>query len=116
LQVVFACLLAVAFAEDAEVKLLQTDVSPDSFITEVKLSDGSESRQEGKLNGDEWTVTGQNQHISPEGEQVSIQYVADANGFQVLSANPALPTSPPIPEAIQRAIEYIKNHPIPENQ
>ncbi|KAH8296991.1 hypothetical protein KR044_002660, partial [Drosophila immigrans] len=114
LQVIFACLLAVAFAEDADVRVLETDVGPESFKTVVELSDGSVSRQEGSLHGDEWIVEGKNEHISPEGVKVSIDYVADANGYQVRNAEPPLPTPHPIPEAIQRAIEYISQHAIAE--
>jgi len=59
-------------------------------------------------------VKGSQAWTSPEGENVAIEYVADANGYQVLSANPPLPTPPPIPEAIKRAIEWIAAHPSKE--
>lgn len=42
-------------------------------------------------------------YTSPEGEQISLQYTADENGFQPQGAH--LPTPPPIPEEILRAIE-----------
>ncbi|KAJ8947815.1 hypothetical protein NQ314_008538 [Rhamnusium bicolor] len=49
------------------------------------------------------------QYTSPEGVPVSIQYLADQNGFQP-SGN-VLPTPPPIPEAILRSLQYNEAHP-----
>ncbi|CAH0556918.1 unnamed protein product [Brassicogethes aeneus] len=46
---------------------------------------------------------------SPEGLPVQISYVADENGYQPVGA--AIPTSPPIPEAILRSIAYNQAHP-----
>ncbi|XP_022831584.1 larval cuticle protein LCP-17-like [Spodoptera litura] len=54
---------------------------------------------------------GQASWKSPEGEQIQFQYVADENGYQPQGSH--LPTSPPIPEAILRALEYIRAHPPP---
>ncbi|XP_026328502.1 larval cuticle protein LCP-22-like [Hyposmocoma kahamanoa] len=42
---------------------------------------------------------------SPEGVPVAITYVADENGYQPQGA--AIPTSPPVPPQILRALEYI---------
>ncbi|CAH1644286.1 unnamed protein product [Spodoptera littoralis] len=42
---------------------------------------------------------------SPEGEPIVITYVADENGYQP-SGN-AIPTAPPVPPQIARALEYI---------
>ncbi|XP_032585551.1 cuticular protein 47Eg [Drosophila mojavensis] len=115
--IAFACLLAVACAyENVDVITDARNLDIDSFQTEYKLSNTIESQQSGKLNGENWVVSGQNSYVSPEGENVFIQYVADENGYNVVKANPPLPTPPAIPEAIQRAIEYIRAHPIPENQ
>ncbi|XP_018580261.1 larval cuticle protein LCP-22-like [Anoplophora glabripennis] len=44
------------------------------------------------------------QYTSPEGVPVQIQYRADENGFQPIGN--VLPTSPPIPEAILRSLDY----------
>ncbi|XP_064547313.1 larval cuticle protein 4 [Drosophila montana] len=51
-------------------------------------------------------------YISPEGIPVQVSYVADENGFQPQSD--LLPTPPPIPEDILRAIEFIRQHPTQE--
>lgn len=100
--------------EDAGVLRHEQEVNPDSFKYAVKLDNSVDVEQQGNLEGEEWKVKGQSGWTSPEGEAVQIQYVADANGYQVLSANPPLPTPPPIPEAIQRAIEWIAAHPSKE--
>lgn len=88
----------------------------DSFQNELKLSNSIESEQRGQLNGEAWVVNGDYSYVSPEGEKVFVKYVADENGYSVEQANPPLPTPPPIPEAILKAIEYIKANAKPEYQ
>ncbi|XP_017785746.1 PREDICTED: endocuticle structural glycoprotein SgAbd-2-like [Nicrophorus vespilloides] len=48
------------------------------------------------------------QWTSPEGKQVLISYVADENGYR---PEGDLPTPPPIPAAIQKALDWIAAHP-----
>ncbi|RZC34046.1 endocuticle structural glycoprotein SgAbd-4 [Asbolus verrucosus] len=48
-------------------------------------------------------------YTSPEGQPISLSYVADENGFQPQGEH--LPTPPPIPPAILRALEWIAAHP-----
>lgn len=52
---------------------------------------------------------GQYQYTNPEGETVQISYVADENGFQPQGSH--IPTPPPIPPAIQRALDYLATLP-----
>lgn len=59
------------------------------------------------------SAQGSYSYTSPEGERVEVSYVADANGFQPQGSH--IPTAPPIPEAIQRAIDYILAHPPKED-
>lgn len=42
-------------------------------------------------------------YTSPEGEQIQINYQAGENGFQAQGSH--IPTPPPVPEEIQKAIE-----------
>ncbi|XP_067634218.1 cuticular protein 47Eg [Eurosta solidaginis] len=115
--VVLACLLAFAYAnEEADVIHNESEVNPDSFKYFYEFSNSIKSQQEGHLSGDALVETGQYSYTSPEGEQVSIKYVADENGYHVLSANPPLPTPPPIPEHILKAIAYIEAHPPPSEK
>ncbi|XP_055372647.1 endocuticle structural glycoprotein SgAbd-2-like [Condylostylus longicornis] len=51
---------------------------------------------------------------APDGTPVQISYVADENGYQPSSDQ--IPTPPPIPDAIARALEYIRTHPSYEDQ
>ncbi|KAJ2942421.1 hypothetical protein O0L34_g16026 [Tuta absoluta] len=53
--------------------------------------------------------------ISPEGETVQLSYTADENGYRPEGSH--IPTPPPIPEAILRALKWIADHPpAPEPQ
>ncbi|XP_064547915.1 cuticular protein 47Eg [Drosophila montana] len=115
--IALACLVTLAYAnENANVLKSVQEVNVDNFKYALELDNSVNVAQEGQLKGEELIVNGLQAWTSPEGEPVSIQYLADANGYQVLAANPPLPTPPPIPEAILRSIEWIKAHPIAENQ
>lgn len=81
-----------------------------SFETENGIS----AQEEGSLKQvapDQAGIAAQGsfQFTSPEGVPVSIQYVADENGYQ--PQGDAIPTAPPVPEAIARALDYIRSHP-----
>ncbi|RZB39897.1 Chitin bind 4 domain containing protein [Asbolus verrucosus] len=60
-------------------------------------------------------VQGSFQYTAPDGSPISLQYIANENGFQPQGAHlPIAPTPPPIPAAIQRALEWNAAHPEPE--
>ncbi|KAG8235579.1 hypothetical protein J437_LFUL015434 [Ladona fulva] len=48
-------------------------------------------------------------YTSPEGIPIQLRYVADENGFRAEGAH--LPVAPPIPPAIQRALDYLATLP-----
>lgn len=52
---------------------------------------------------------GQFHYTSPEGQVIQLSYIADENGFQPQGDH--LPTPPPIPPAIQRALDYLATLP-----
>ncbi|KAJ8970218.1 hypothetical protein NQ317_007413 [Molorchus minor] len=58
------------------------------------------------------SAQGQFQYTSPEGQLIHLTYVADENGFQPQGEH--LPTPPPIPPAIQRALDYLATLPEPQ--
>lgn len=59
------------------------------------------------------SVFGFYKYISPEGTPVHITYVAGPDGF--LPQGDVIPTAPPVPAAILKAIEYSLAHPEPES-
>lgn len=51
-------------------------------------------------------------YTSPEGAPIQIQWTADENGFNAVGN--AIPTPPPIPEAILRSLEWNAANPEPQ--
>uniref|UniRef100_A0A224XS48 Putative cuticle protein n=1 Tax=Panstrongylus lignarius TaxID=156445 RepID=A0A224XS48_9HEMI len=61
------------------------------------------------------SIEGSYSWTSPEGIPITITFIADEQGYR--AQGDAIPTSPPVPEAIQRALDYIRSLPPPkENQ
>ncbi|XP_039754288.1 pupal cuticle protein 20-like [Pararge aegeria] len=55
------------------------------------------------------TAEGGFSYRAPDGQQISLTYTADENGFHPQGSH--LPTPPPIPEAILRSLEYNRQNP-----
>ncbi|KAF7266372.1 hypothetical protein GWI33_020397 [Rhynchophorus ferrugineus] len=93
-----------------------SDISPDgsyhySYETENRISAEERGALKSLPEGAGTAAQGSYQYISPEGIPVSVQYVADENGFQPQSD--ILPTPPPTPSYILRALEYNARNPEP---
>ncbi|KAJ4449573.1 hypothetical protein ANN_00975 [Periplaneta americana] len=71
--------------------------------------DGTKVEESGQPNGEIETVRGSFSFVGLDGQTYSVTYTADENGFVPQAAH--LPLPPPIPEAIQRSIEYNLAHP-----
>lgn len=94
-------------AEDAhaEVTLLKSEVRADGFDSALDISNHIHQVASGDVHGN---IHGDFSWISPEGEHIEIKYVADENGYQPVGA--VIPTPPPIPAEIVKAVEYLKSH------
>lgn len=57
-------------------------------------------------------ASGSSAYYAPDGQLISLTYVADENGFR--ASGDHLPSPPPIPAAILKSLEYIRNHPSKE--
>ncbi|XP_055387532.1 larval cuticle protein LCP-17-like [Condylostylus longicornis] len=84
-----------------------------SYNFEYETSNGIRAQEQGHSkdlgNGETAEIAdGGFSYTAPDGQIIKLQYVADETGFHPVGDH--LPTPPPIPEAIQRALEYIKAH------
>lgn len=68
-----------------------------------ETGNGIKAQETGRSQGDSEAVQGAFSYTGPDGQQYSVSYVADENGFRAVGDH--LPTPPPIPEAILRSIQ-----------
>lgn len=92
-----------------------SEINPDgSYSYSYQTGNGINAEEKGSLKniGAEepaLQVEGQFQYPSDDGSNIQLSYTANENGFQPQGAH--LPTPPPIPDAIQRALAYLATLP-----
>ncbi|GBP11381.1 Larval cuticle protein LCP-17 [Eumeta japonica] len=120
-----ACWLALALADvshlnsDASAAILsnQFDIGPDgSYTWSFDTSNGISEKEQGQLknagsDNEEEVVKGSASWTAPNGEKIVLEYEADANGYRAQGSH--IPTPPPIPEEIARALKHLKDNPPP---
>jgi len=126
--VLFCVLAVVAFAappnisQSTFIPILASDLdgpNPDgSYSYSYQTGNGIQAQEQGKLvqidkDEDAIRVQGSFSYSDDYGNPISLSYTADENGFHPSGEH--LPTAPPIPEAILRALEYIAEHPEEDN-
>ncbi|XP_055545495.1 endocuticle structural glycoprotein SgAbd-2-like [Wyeomyia smithii] len=111
---VLALICAVCADKSATILRHDAEVNVDgSYQYAYETSNGISHEEQGALKdvGAEkaQVVRGQFAFTAPEGERFSLQYIADENGFQPIGDH--LPTPPPIPELIIRALRILAEKP-----
>ncbi|XP_050072504.1 endocuticle structural glycoprotein SgAbd-8-like [Anopheles maculipalpis] len=93
----------------------EQEVNPDgSYSWNYETGNGIVAEEQGFLKNagteqEAQVAQGEYSYTAPDGQLIRVQYIADENGFQPLGDH--LPTPPPIPPAIQRALEYLASLP-----
>ncbi|XP_066582750.1 endocuticle structural glycoprotein SgAbd-2-like [Prorops nasuta] len=83
-----------------------------SYDTENGISASESGQPKATPEGQAEVVQGRFSYTAPDGTPINLEYVADENGFRAVGAH--LPTPPPIPEAIRRALAA--NPPGPDDE
>ncbi|KAJ8667704.1 hypothetical protein QAD02_009367 [Eretmocerus hayati] len=93
--------------------------SDGSYAWEYETGNGIRAEEQGQFQPGQIeeqgtaSVRGSYSYTAPDGTPISLNYVADENGFQPQGAH--LPKVPAIPEGIARGLEWIANHPEQDN-
>ncbi|KAJ8731544.1 hypothetical protein PYW07_004708 [Mythimna separata] len=125
--IVAACLIACVYAaspeQTAQILRSSSDQTPEgNFQYSFETDNGINAQASGAvkpLGKDEVAIeiTGSNSYTGPDGVVYAVNYVANENGFQAQGAHlPTPPPTDPIPEYIQRSLEYIAAHPYTEKK
>ncbi|KAH8366195.1 hypothetical protein KR093_010130, partial [Drosophila rubida] len=104
-----ALLVCAVYADniDKDAQIIQeNNDTPDAegnYNSAFQTSNGISQQEAGNAAGVSGTVS----YIAPDGTPINWSYTADENGYHPVGDH--LPTPPPIPEAIARALEYIRS-------
>ncbi|XP_023294734.2 larval cuticle protein 65Ag1-like [Lucilia cuprina] len=91
LTIVFVTLFAITLAaprpEDAIVLKSESEVGPESFKYAYETSDGVKAEARGLLKNigsenESLAVQGAYTYVNADGQTISVEYIADENGFQ----------------------------------
>lgn len=87
------------------------------MFSSYESGDGSKAEQHGELKTVEKdkegeAVQGSYEYTAPDGQKVQVSYTADENGY--VAQGDVIPTSPPLPESVARALKFIEEHPSTE--
>ncbi|XP_011501513.1 PREDICTED: endocuticle structural glycoprotein SgAbd-4-like isoform X2 [Ceratosolen solmsi marchali] len=105
----------VSADKDAVITSQQLEVNFDgNYVNNFETSNGISHQESGgpKANGPEGPAIvsqGATSYTAPNGEVVSIQFEAGENGYVAQGSH--IPTAPPIPPEILRALEWNAAHP-----
>lgn len=92
--------------KDAVIKSSSNTVEDDgSYQYQFESSNGISANEAGVAGQ---VVQGSTTWIARSGEPLAISYIADKDGYRAMGFH--LPTPPPIPLAIQRALKYLEEH------
>ncbi|XP_055597791.1 endocuticle structural glycoprotein ABD-4-like [Uranotaenia lowii] len=116
LTVLVATALAAPQRTEAEAEIISQDnnIEPDgNYQYSYETANGIRGQEQGTLKqssspdtSDVIIASGSYSYTSPEGVVINLNYAADdENGFQAQGEH--LPTPPPIPPQIQRALDYL---------
>lgn len=99
--------------ETATILRQDLEVNVDNYHHAYETDNGIKAEEQGALKkiGEEEaiTATGGFSYKAPNGEDISVVYVADENGFQPHGDH--IPVPPAIPALIERALKYLAEHP-----
>ncbi|KAI8118269.1 Pupal cuticle protein Edg-78E [Lucilia cuprina] len=118
----FICCIAVLISSSlarpnqydaaAETRSFSNDLKEDgSYQYQFDTTNGIAAQESG-VGG--YYASGSSAYYAPDGQLITLSYTADENGFH--PSGDHLPTPPPIPAAILKALDYIRTHPNQENR
>ncbi|XP_076295260.1 cuticular protein 22 [Lasioglossum baleicum] len=118
-----SCVAAAPAPADEVIPIVsqsQEGPNPDgSYKWNYEAGNGIKAQEEGQLENagqenEAMKAEGSFSYPGDDGQQISLTYVANADGFQPQGAH--LPTTPEIPPLIKKALEWIAAHPSKEDQ
>ncbi|CAH1104642.1 unnamed protein product [Psylliodes chrysocephalus] len=126
LVIALSAIIGISFAQQHQgepipiVRYENEGVNADgSYSWSFESGNGIQAQEQGQLKNQGTEnegpdVQGSVQYTSDDGTPISLTYIANENGFQPQGDH--LPTPPPIPEAIQKALEWNAAHPEEDNE